>query len=97
MSKSAERCLPFFDTLKGPKNEKIFQWTSECEDAFQGIKKYLSSTRLLMKPISKEPLYLVASSLAIGAILVRESGGKQFPVYYVSHALRDAVMRYSNL
>jgi len=78
MSKSAERCLPFFNTLKGPKNAKTFQWTSECEDAFQGIKTYLSSTLLLMKPAPAETLYLylAASSLAVGAVLVREFSEK---------------------
>lgn len=99
MSKSVERCLPFFDTLKGPKNEKMFQWTTKCEDAFLGIKKYLSPAPLLIKLIPKEPLYmyLAASSLAVGAALIRESGRSQFPVYYVSHALRDAEKRYPNL
>lgn len=58
MSKLAERYLPFFDMLKGPKNEKTFQWTSEREDAFQGIKKYLSLAHLLVKPVLAEPLYL---------------------------------------
>lgn len=29
MSKSVEMCLSFFDTLKGLKNEKTFQWTSK--------------------------------------------------------------------
>lgn len=99
VSRSAERCLPFFDTLKGPKNEKSLQWTSECEDAFQEIKKYLASAPLLGKPIPSEPLYLslAASSMAVGAALVRDKGGIQFPVYYVSHVLRDAETRYLNL
>lgn len=97
MSKSAERCLPFFNTLKGPKNEKTFQWTSKCDDAFQGIKRYLSSTLLLVKPVPSESLnlYLAVGSLVVGVVLVKESGGKQYHVYYVSHALRDAKTRYS--
>lgn len=99
MSRSTEQCLSFFDTLKGPKNEKTFQRTLKCEDKFQGIKKYLSSAPLLMKSIPSKPLYLylATSSLAVGAILVRESGGKYFPVYYVSHALWDAKTWYPNL
>ena len=33
MSKATEKCLPFFKTLK-----KAFQWTDECEAAFQALK-----------------------------------------------------------
>lgn len=52
-----------------------------------------------MKPVLSEPLdlYLATESLAVGVILVRESGGKQYHVYYVSHALRDAKTRYLNM
>lgn len=52
-----------------------------------------------MKLIPKEPLYvyLAVSSLEVGAVLIRESGGSQFPTYYVSHVLRDAEIRYPNL
>lgn len=54
---------------------------------------------LLIKSIPLEPLYLylATSSLAVGATLVREAGGKKFPVYYISHAFRDAKTRYPYL
>jgi len=38
LSKYAERNLPFFKALKGGRN---FQWTPECEKAFQELKEYL--------------------------------------------------------
>lgn len=52
-----------------------------------------------MKPAPAEHLYLylAASSLAVEAVLVREVGGKQHPIYYVSHVLRDAETRYPNI
>ena len=39
VSKETERCLPFFRTLR-----KSFEWTDECQKAFEDLKKYLSST-----------------------------------------------------
>ena len=38
ISKATDRCLPFFKTLK-----QAFAWTSECEEAFQDLKHYLSN------------------------------------------------------
>lgn len=54
---------------------------------------------LLIKLIPLEPLYLylAASSLAVGAMLVREIGEKQFLVYYVNHNLWGVENRYPNV
>ncbi|GKV26836.1 hypothetical protein SLEP1_g36061 [Rubroshorea leprosula] len=53
--KSAERCLPFFKALRELKN---FQWTDECQQAFDELKQYLASAPLLSKPVEGESLYL---------------------------------------
>ena len=47
ISKYAERALPFFKILKkaGP-----MEWTPEAEAALQDLKKYLSSTPILVAP-----------------------------------------------
>ncbi|XP_077251883.1 uncharacterized protein LOC143891128 [Tasmannia lanceolata] len=60
MSKSAERCLPFFKTLR---NVKDFQRTGECQTAFDQLKAYLQTPLLLSKPVPGEDLYLY---LAVG-------------------------------
>lgn len=53
--RSAERCLPFFQTLKKPKD---FRWIDECWKAFEEFNVYLSTPLLLSKPEAGEELYL---------------------------------------
>ncbi|XP_077228576.1 uncharacterized protein LOC143861550 [Tasmannia lanceolata] len=83
ISKSAERCLPFFSAVKGLKTAP---WTEECQTAFEELKRYLSSPPLLTKPEPGEELflYLSISSTALPAVLVREEHRQQKPIYYVS-------------
>ena len=42
ISRAMDKCLPFFRTLK-----KSFKWTTECQQAFENLKTYLSSPLLL--------------------------------------------------
>ncbi|XP_077231898.1 uncharacterized protein LOC143865140 [Tasmannia lanceolata] len=93
ISKSAERCLPFFNAVKGLKTAP---WTEECRTAFEELKQYLSSPPLLAKPEPGEELllYLSVSPTALAAVLVREEHRQQKPVYYVSKVLQEAKIRY---
>ncbi|KAL0411327.1 UNVERIFIED_CONTAM: hypothetical protein Slati_3722400 [Sesamum latifolium] len=59
ISKSAEKGLPFFKTLMKVKN---FEWTKECQQAFDDLKTYLAKLPLLVKPIPGDTLYLYISS-----------------------------------
>lgn len=71
ISKSIERCLLFFQTLKKLKD---FQWIKKCQKVFEKLKAYLDAPPLLSKAKKGEKLYLylVASPSAIGSVLVRE-------------------------
>ena len=51
VSKATDKCLPFFRVLK-----KSFEWTDECQKAFEDLKKYLSSLPLL-SPSVPGPLH----------------------------------------
>ena len=55
ISRATEKCLPFFDSLKGSKR---VLWDDKCEQAFRSLKEYLSKPPLLLKPVEGEPLYL---------------------------------------
>jgi len=41
LAKSGDKGLPHFQCLR--KNDK-FQWTTQCEEAFQQLKEYLSKS-----------------------------------------------------
>ena len=93
ISKSTDRCLPFFNLLRGGKK---FEWTEECELAFQELKKHLTEPPILSKTIMGETLYLYLATTehAISAVLVREDQKVQKPVYYVSKRLLGTESRY---
>ena len=71
ISRSAERALPFFKILKkaGP-----MKWTPEAEAALQDLKRYLSSTPILVapKPQEKLLLYIEATNQVVSVALVAE-------------------------
>ena len=81
VSKATNKCLPFFKVLK-----KAFEWTDECQKAFQDLKTYLTTAPLLSPSIPGEELYLylVVSPYAVSSSLIREEGKIQKPVYYTS-------------
>uniref|UniRef100_A0A2N9GU89 RNase H type-1 domain-containing protein n=1 Tax=Fagus sylvatica TaxID=28930 RepID=A0A2N9GU89_FAGSY len=94
VSRSTDKCLPFFRTLR-----KAFQWTEECQKAFEELKAYLSSPPLLSPSQTGEELYLylAVSASAVSSALIREEKRVQKPVYYTSRALKGAEERYSNM
>ena len=87
--RATNKCLPFFDSLKG---NKRFLWDDKCEQAFRSFKKYLSKPSPLSKLVEGEPvfLYLAVTEYTISRALVREEDKVQWPVYYVNKQLVDA-------
>ncbi|GJS59383.1 reverse transcriptase domain-containing protein [Tanacetum coccineum] len=97
LSKSAEKSLPFFRTLKKYTKKSDFQWTQEAESAFKQMKKLIAELPTLTAPRKHEELiiYLAAAKEAISALLMTDREGKQIPVYFVSHALRGPEINYT--
>ena len=91
VSRATEKCLPFFLMLK-----KSFEWTDECQQAFEELKAYLSAPPLLSQSQPSEELflYLAVSPAAVSAALIKEEEKVQKPVYYASRALCGAKERY---
>ncbi|CAL8122678.1 unnamed protein product [Prunus armeniaca] len=96
LSKSIDKCRPFFKVLKKGQKDK---WDEECEVAFQNLKTYLTSPPLLSKPVLGEDLfmYLAVSNSAVNLALIREELGAQHPIFYTSKAPLDAETRYPKL
>ena len=67
--RATDKCLPFFRILK-----KSFEWTDECQQAFEELKAHLSAPLLLSpsQPGEEIFLYLAVSPAAVSATLIRE-------------------------
>ena len=63
------------------------------------MKKYLSSPPLLSPSMPGEELYLyiAVSQAAVSAALVKDEGGSQRPVYFISRAFRGAEETYPRM
>ncbi|KAG7557017.1 Ribonuclease H domain [Arabidopsis suecica] len=94
ISKSTDKCLPFYQILKG---NKKFRWDDQCEAAFGQLKTYLTTPPILSKPESDEKLYLYisVSNHSVSGVLVREDRGEQKPIFYISKYLTSPETRYT--
>jgi dsDNA-binding SOS-regulon protein len=71
ISRLGERTLPFFKLLR--KNNP-FEWTDEAQEAFENLKRYLSSPPVLVAPKEGEPLllYIAAGTSVVSMVLAAE-------------------------
>lgn len=65
-------------------NVDIFAWIEQCEEAFQDLKKYLTSALILscLDPEEDLYMYLVVSVHAENVVLLKDQRGIQRPIYY---------------
>nr|GEW95430.1 reverse transcriptase domain-containing protein [Tanacetum cinerariifolium] len=97
LSKSAEKSLPFFKTLKKCTKKSDFQWNPKAEEAFKEIKQSIAELPMLTAPKEKEELiiYLAAAKEAVSAVLMTERDVKQVPIYFISRALQGPEINYT--
>ena len=79
------------------KKDVPFAWTSEHENAFESIKRILSTEPLLIYPDFSQAFIVScdASTKATGAVLSQERNGEERPVAYCSRQLNLAESKYS--
>ena len=93
ISRSADRCRPFSLLMN---KWKDFEWTKECAQEFQPLKKYFSHPPIMSSPETDEVLfaYIAVALYAVSLVLIRVDSGRQRPVYYVSKSLHEAKIHY---
>lgn len=97
LSKSADKSLPLFKTLKKCTKKGDFRWTTEAEEAFQQLKQTIAALPKLVAPRPGEELimYLSATHGAVSAVLLTDRDSVQTPVYFVSKALKKTEVNYN--
>jgi len=73
---------------------------NSCRAALKKIKEYLSHPPVLGAPIPGKPLrlYIAAHEKSLGALCVQENEeGKEVALYYLSHTLVGAKLKYSSI
>ena len=96
------RFIPNFSVIAGPlfdstKKDAPFQWSEDCQHAFQCLKDALSGSTVLALPDFDKPFVLEtdASGRGLGAVLSQEqSDGRNCPVAYASHTLQKHEQNY---
>ena len=69
ISRSADRCRPFFLLINKWKN---FEWTKECAETFQQLKDYLARPSVMSSPEPDEVIfaYISVASYAVSLMLI---------------------------
>ncbi|XP_017974545.1 PREDICTED: uncharacterized protein LOC108661602 [Theobroma cacao] len=73
-----------------------FIWGEPQQQAFEKIKKILTSPATMIMPIKGKlmMLYLTSTPYSYGALLVQEMDGEEKPVYYLSRCLHESELNY---
>ena len=78
----------------------VFEWTEECEESYQLLKKALITAPILRAPDWNLPfhVHIDASNFAIGCILAQpHEGNMDLPVSYASRQLNTVEKNYTNI
>ena len=95
------RFVPGFSSLAEPlhlltEKNAVFQWTEQCNKAFQTLKELLTQAPILAYPDFEKPFILDtdASDVAIGATLSQIIDSVEHPIGYFSRTLTGPEKKY---
>ncbi|CAM8966022.1 unnamed protein product [Rhodiola kirilowii] len=90
----SKKALPLSTLLQ---KEVPFEFTDACKEAFNELKKALTSTPIIQTPDWKKPFEIMcdASDFAVGAVLGQKIDKKVGVIYYASRTLDPAQRNYS--
>ncbi|CAM8923882.1 unnamed protein product [Rhodiola kirilowii] len=90
----SKKALPLSTLLQ---KEVPFEFTDACKEAFNELKKALTSTPIIQTPDWKKPFEIMcdASDFAVGAVLGQKIDKKAGVIYYASRTLDPAQRNYS--
>ena len=95
ISQITVKCDPIFKLLK---KHDSWEWTEECQMAFDKVKDYLSTSPILVPPIPKKPLilYLTVHEKSMGCVLGQhdETEKKEHAIYYLSKKFTEYESKY---
>jgi hypothetical protein len=99
VSRLGEKVMPLYQLMKKMDH---FVWSQHTDEAFNDLKRALSSVPILVAPASREPmlLYIAATPRVVSVVIVveRTEEGKELPVqrpvYYLSEVLTLSKQNY---
>jgi RNase H-like domain found in reverse transcriptase len=79
------------------KKDKKFEWTTDCQKAFDTMKKWFTEEPVLLMPDQSKPFQIEsdASKVATGAVLTQlDSNGDRHPVAFLSKTFSETERKY---
>ena len=96
------RYIRRFAEIAGPlhdltRKNVVWRWGPRQEQAFEDLKKALTTAPVLILPNPRLPYLVVTdgSDMAIGAVIMQDQGKGHQPIAFLSRRLRPAETRYS--
>ena len=85
---------PFYKLLE---KDVKFEWDPECQERFEELKAYLTTSPIVRAPDWHLPFEVMcdASDLVVRAVLGQRVEGKLYVVYYASKTLNEAQRNYT--
>ncbi|KAL4088576.1 hypothetical protein QTP88_023665 [Uroleucon formosanum] len=97
-----QRFIPILTPILAPlynltKNKIPWNWTKECQLAFENVKQALIKSQLLVTYNPDLPLVVTCSSYGVGAVLSYLIEGEEKPILFASSTLSAAEKNYAQI